>query len=234
MRHLLTLLAALLLCSAPLHAQTLKSLMYNSTNGQVVANTGTNVLTFTNTVQITTLTNVGGGIFTGDMNYANNGISGYDGNEINFEEGTIFGHWTIYGSLSFDNTTNAATTRANLGFSTNLNTLWTATNVTNFRSAIGLGATNNVTFNSLDVADYVLAESIRERNDQSYITFDNDLLRLYSDNVIFIESPLQFETPTLAATTRANLGLGASNTVTLAGLTNNGDLTINGTTATNG
>ena len=143
MRHLLTLLAALLLCSAPLHAQTLKSLMYNSTNGQVVANTGTNVLTFTNTVQITTLTNVGGGIFTGDMNYANNGISGYDGNEINFEEGTIFGHWTIYGSLSFDNTTNAATTRA-------------------------------------------------------------------------------------------NLGLGASNTVTLAGLTNNGDITINGTTATNG
>jgi|SanBayMetagenome_1026888.scaffolds.fasta_scaffold11002_2 hypothetical protein len=33
---------------------------------------------------------------------------------------------------------------------------------------------------------------------------------------------------------RANLGLGASNVVTFAGLSNNGDITINNTTATNG
>ena len=47
MKTLLTLLFATL-CAATGYGQTLKSLMYNSTNGQVVANTGTNGLTFTN------------------------------------------------------------------------------------------------------------------------------------------------------------------------------------------
>ena len=37
-----------------------------------------------------------------------------------------------------------------------------------------------------------------------------------------------------ASATRANLGLGATNIVTFAGLTNNGDITINETTASNG
>ena len=53
----------------------------------------------------------------------------------------LAGNTRIDGAISFDNTTNAATTRANLGFSTNLNTLWTATNASNARSAVGLGAT---------------------------------------------------------------------------------------------
>lgn len=54
---------------------------------------------------------------------------------------------TFTNALNFSN---AATTRANLGFSTNLNTLWTATNSSNARSAVGLGLaaltnTSNVT-----------------------------------------------------------------------------------------
>jgi hypothetical protein len=48
MRHLLTILAALLLCSVPLHAQTIRTLGYNTTNSQVVV--ATNLLTFTNEV----------------------------------------------------------------------------------------------------------------------------------------------------------------------------------------
>jgi hypothetical protein len=47
-------------------------------------------------------------------------------------------------------------------------------------------------------------------------------------------SALQFDSTNIAAATRTNLGLGASNFVTFAGLTNNGDITINQTTATNG
>jgi hypothetical protein len=47
MRHLFTLLLVTL-CATTSYAQTIKSLGFNSTNGQVVANTGTNVLTFTN------------------------------------------------------------------------------------------------------------------------------------------------------------------------------------------
>jgi len=91
MRYLLTILAALFLCAAPAQSQTLKSLMYNSTNGNVIYS-GTNALTFTN-------------------------------------------------SLSFG--TNAAVTRTNLS----LGSTWlTNTNVTNFRSAIGLGTTNEATF----------------------------------------------------------------------------------------
>jgi hypothetical protein len=50
--RLLTLLAALLLC-APSHAQTIKSLGFNTTNGFVVYS-GTNPLTFTNSLQFAT------------------------------------------------------------------------------------------------------------------------------------------------------------------------------------
>jgi hypothetical protein len=47
MKTLTTLLALATLC-ATAYGQTIKSLGYNTTNGQVVANTGTNLLTFTN------------------------------------------------------------------------------------------------------------------------------------------------------------------------------------------
>jgi hypothetical protein len=47
-------------------------------------------------------------------------------------------------------------------------------------------------------------------------------------------SALQFDSTNIAAATRTNLGLGAANFVTFAGLTNNGDISINQTTATNG
>jgi hypothetical protein len=99
MHYLLTIFAALFFCAASAQSQTLKSLMYNSTNGQVVY-AGTNALTFTN-------------------------------------------------ALSFG--TNAAvTTRTNLS----LGATWlTNTNVTNFRTAIGLGATNDVFFKYLEATN---------------------------------------------------------------------------------
>lgn len=43
--------------------------------------------------------------------------------------------------LAFSKPSAVSATRVNLGFSTNLNTLWTATNASNARSAAGLGAT---------------------------------------------------------------------------------------------
>jgi hypothetical protein len=52
MKTLTTLLALALFCATG-YGQTIKSLGYNTTNGQVVANTGTNVLTFTNEVGFT-------------------------------------------------------------------------------------------------------------------------------------------------------------------------------------
>ena len=63
MKHLLTLLAALTILAAPAAAQTIKSLGYNTTNGQIVAATNvtwTNSFSFsTNTVAAQVRTNVG-------------------------------------------------------------------------------------------------------------------------------------------------------------------------------
>jgi hypothetical protein len=56
--------------------------------------------------------------------------------------------FTEAGVIVFLNTTNAAITRTNLG----LGATWlTNGNVTNFRSAIGLGTTNTVTFSDVNV-----------------------------------------------------------------------------------
>jgi hypothetical protein len=58
MKLLYTLLAALLLAAAPAAAQTVKALAYNTTNGNV-AYSGTNVLTFTNSVTFASINLVG-------------------------------------------------------------------------------------------------------------------------------------------------------------------------------
>ncbi len=114
MKTLLTLLLAL--CAASGYGQTIRTLGYNTTNGQVVANTGTNTLTFTNA----------GVAFGGDMTISGPVIAG-SGVSFSFEDADF-----AYG---------ASIVRQNLGFSTNLNTFWTATNSSNARSAVGLGAT---------------------------------------------------------------------------------------------
>lgn len=51
--------------------------------------------------------------------------------------------------IEFRNSDSATSTRANLGFSTNLNSLWTATNQQSARSALGLGETNAITFSNI-------------------------------------------------------------------------------------
>jgi hypothetical protein len=80
----------------------------------------------------------------------------------------------------------AATTRTNLG----LGATWlTNDNVTNFRTAIGLGATNTVTF------DAVFASGFFEVGGSS------NTVNIDQDNGI------QFGTTNLAAATRTNLGL---------------------------
>jgi hypothetical protein len=169
MKHLFhTLLLALFLCAAPAQAQTLKSLMFNSTNGQVVANTGTNVLTFVSTTNQSFLPvkfrdwntgqemqivlsdeslvggytavrgsiGSGGGDFQikyglGDADWGNPLLFAFIGDGVwqtvspatTTNDSYRFNH-----PISFNNTTNTAATRANLG----------------------LGATNDVTFSTVD------------------------------------------------------------------------------------
>jgi len=205
MKHLLSiLLLAATLCASS--AQTIRTLGFNTTNGEVVANT-TNALTFTNDVK-----------FGSDMTISGQVIAG-SGVSFSFEDADF-----AYG---------APIVRVNLGFSTNLNTLWTATNssnarsavglgatwltntnVTNFRSAIGLGATNDVEFNSVGQGGGI-------RMDFAAGTiYDSD-----PTNVVFSFGgtwyvPISFSTNTFAATTRTNLGLG------LPALTNTSNVTM--------
>jgi hypothetical protein len=168
MKHFLTTLLLATLCATG-YGQTIKSLGYNTTNGDVVY-AGTNPLVFTNAV-----------FFGGDASINPSGGINYGGSEVmNLEERTLVGDWAVAGGLSFFNTTNAATTRTNLG----LGATWlTNTNVTNFRTAIGLGATNEVLF------DDVLANRF-----------------LSSTFVVYVGSNgIEFEEPSVAAITRTNL-----------------------------
>lgn len=150
MKHLLTIVLTAILC-ATATAQTIRTLGYNSTNGQVVANT-TNALTFTNETRFS-----GGDIIiqSPSISWASAG-SGVNLEELYLHfEGQEKLRWQeedieISVPFSFSGTNSASTTRANLGFSTNLNTLWTATNASNARSAVELGLpaltnTSNVT-----------------------------------------------------------------------------------------
>ena len=142
MRHILTILAALLLCAAPVQAQTLKSLMYNTTNGQVVYS-GTNSLLFTGNVIIA----------NGDLSIGGSGFSGF-GSFLDMEERALRADGSnvfsfsaqimeVFVPITFNNTNIVATTRTNLG----LGATWlTNTNVTNFRTAIGLGTNDSVRF----------------------------------------------------------------------------------------
>jgi hypothetical protein len=161
-KRILTLLLATL-CAATSYGQAMKALMFNSTNGQIVASTGTNVLTFTN-------------------------------------------------ALSFG--TNAATTRTNL----DLGATWlTNTNVTNFRTAIELGATNNVAFRSVRIQEFTTNSAVISFNSgfngiSISSTNGSTGFGFYGDGTLSLSGPIIFGSGpfgvTNAAITRTNLGLG--------------------------
>ena len=230
MKHLLSiLLVALAILAAPAAAQSIKTLGFNESNGVVVANTGTNVLTFTNAIRF----DDGSGDFTS--------ISGPQINTADPNTYIAWGTdvWLFGGKIEFSGTNataNAATTRANLGFSTNLNTLWTATNasnarsavglgatwltntnVTNFRTAVGLGATNDVEFQGVIVGSDLRISNgtIFWGTNERYAPEDNVFL-----TAITVEGSIAFNNTTNAAATRTNLSLG------LAALTNTSNVTM--------
>jgi hypothetical protein len=204
-RFFLTLLFAALCATG--YGQTLKSLMYNTTNGRVMYS-GTNVLTFTNTIRTDRIESatVGSDAFI----YFDSDVIRMEATAVAFE-----GPMEFYFPIVFQGTNSAsvaATTRTNLG----LGATWlTNANVTNFRTAIGLGETNTATF------DGVFAMSYFEVGSSS------NTVNIDQDNGI------QFGTPNLAAATRTNLALGATNNVAFRGITSDGNIVITNQTATN-
>jgi len=165
------------LAAAPATAQTIKSLGFNTTNG-FVTYSGSNSLTFTNALQFstnaraTTRTNLGLGgsdsVTFSNLSLSSNGslaiggmnitaiTSGIDlafkragSTELELKTNGLVLHSGSY-SFSGGNSNGASTTRTNLG----LGATWlTNTNVTNFRTAIGLGTTNNPIFSAITLTE---------------------------------------------------------------------------------
>jgi hypothetical protein len=134
MKTFFTILLATL-CAATSYGQTMKALSYNASNG-VVAYSNTNDLQLPSSLRFGTNTRIISSILQFD-----------DQDRISLEEARFVGDWTFAGTITFEA---AASVRTNLG----LGAAWlTNGNVTNFRTAIGLGATNDVAFNSVNVTN---------------------------------------------------------------------------------
>jgi len=190
MKHLFLTLLLVTLCAATSYAQTIKSLGYNTTNGQIVAATNvvwTNAFSFsTNTVAAQVRTNLSlgatwltntnvtnlraaiglgasnsvifqlieaaSGLAVGDISVNGGGMFGFNG-AVSLEEGLLYrdngtSDWIFGGSgitesgiISFKNSTNAATTRTNLGLP--LQALTNTSNVTTMRALAGSTNTNH-------------------------------------------------------------------------------------------
>ena len=138
MRHLLTILAALIICAAPVQAQTVKALSYN-TNGDIVYGNA-NTLTFTNAqVRLSPVVLIG-------TNFASIAAGGNFISMTDANGDTVFlantNLVTFYDAIGFNSASNRATTRTNLG----LGATWlTNTSPENFRSAILPSYSNNAT-----------------------------------------------------------------------------------------
>lgn len=151
MRHLLTILAVLFLCSLPAQAQTLKAVMYN-TNGQVVYNSA-NQLRFTNEI---------GFASSGDiMSLSDLGIAFTSTNS-----NTSTPVFTFEDAGADKLRQNA---RENLGFSTNLNTFWTATNAQAAARALSGSTNTNHPFSG--------TVSVVGTNNTNTLTFSNGILQ---------------------------------------------------------
>jgi len=217
MKTFLTIFLATL-CAATGYGQTMKALSYNASNGVVSAPS----ITFTSQVSILGVT------------VAPDGMLQYDGNDVLELSSSTF--------LSGVQFSQPAATRSNLGLPL---AALTNTNVTNFRTAIGLGATNDVMFNSIILTGNITVGptsvtfgqtpfggiAIGGQGNPEIVTVVQGGMSLNLSNQGY---GFGTNNPQGAGLTRTNLNLGATNIVTFAGLTNNGDITINSTTASNG
>jgi hypothetical protein len=142
------ILLAAALAAAPAAGQTIKSLGYNTTNGQVVYS-GVNTLTFTNTPHFTNTIRLGvfgSGSDRGFVGRSPGGTFALYGTNVTTAQPSFYG---------FDGSANTAfsagVARTNLGGTTVGNSVFTATNAAAAASAIGLGTSNSVLFGSVEV-----------------------------------------------------------------------------------
>jgi hypothetical protein len=218
------------------YGQTIKSLGYNTTNGQVVYS-GTNTLAFTNeTIKFQRV---------GEPDYitiSEGRTIGYflSENYINLEEMTFSPRISVYdGTNSLEISAVAAQTRTNLA----LGATWlTNTNVTNFRTAIGLGATDGVVFAAgltnnvgigVESTNTGLASGGAIQGGLGLVQNGNLVARFDSFDGIRVYRQIKFDSG--SAETRTNLGLGGGITTNRTFVSYDGtNYTTNSVTISNG
>jgi hypothetical protein len=159
LRLSILLLAAAALAAAPAAGQTVKSLGYNTTNGQIVYS-GTNALTFTNALQFSTnaraatRTNLGGTTVGDSVFTATNAAAAATAIGLGTTNSVAFSSIAIgAGDLIFSN--DSIYWATDVRWSPEDNTFFTAIQFdsTNIAAAtltnLGLGATNAVTFSNI-------------------------------------------------------------------------------------
>lgn len=219
MRQLLSILAALCLLAAPAAAQTLKALSFNTSNGVVVANTGTNKLTFNDDVRFA----------QGDFVIGASGAVLWQG-DIAFE----IENKTLYGPWNFDE---PGAVRTNIGLgATNSPTLAGLT-VTNLGSSgassvvfaedtgllyamsygatltnLGISSNNAVSFANVSIGQTTPTNGllfIRRTNNEPFLGLAN----LIASNNTTISNETLFRVGVAEATNRAaQFGFRSTNT----------------------
>jgi hypothetical protein len=204
------LLSLLLACAA--QGQTLKSLMYNTTNGQV-AYSGTNVLNFVaneNAVLNDTPASFSANGFTMSIVVTDENLEvGYDAPSGSIGVGTDQ-FWIKYGTNVNDWARPLLIKSEDYWPGAFLGATWlTNTNVTNFRTAIGLGDTNVVTF---DVVRSAFGFRVQQGTN-IFVYIGDDVVEMSVPLNIYAADGISFagsNAVTSAAATRTNLGLGWS------------------------
>jgi hypothetical protein len=171
MKTLFAILAAMTLCSAPAHAQTLKALMVNTTNGHIVATN--NDLRFTNAGAV-----IATSFEAGEMRVSSEGIRTTEfGGALDFETKELITDDVVVFSfsstsfilnqpVSFASTANAAASRTNL--SLGLPALTNTSNVTTMRALSGSTNTNHPFSGSI---------SVTGTNNTNTLVFSNGILQ---------------------------------------------------------
>jgi hypothetical protein len=230
MKTLLTLLLAAF-CAATGYGQTIKTLGYNTTNGQVVYS-GTNTLTLMGSNGI--VIDAGGGqtitVNVSGINFQ----TGPNGSVLNIPSDNPV---ELGGGVWDD-----PSVRSSLGFSTNLNTFWKSTNSSDARSAVNLGATwltnTNVTNFRTAIGLGINDTVTLAYGTDAYIGQDGGGLyveNFYPDYIQCGQFGIGFGTTNSAATTRTNLGLGGGITATNTFVSYNGtNYTTNSVSISNG
>jgi hypothetical protein len=154
--RLLILLAAAALAAAPAAGQTIKSLGFNTTNGNIVAATNvtfTNSVGFATNARAATRTNLGGTTVGNAVFTATNAEAARTAISAAAADGFGVVSNAYKAGILVDFTDGAFGADA-LSYADGV---WAVSNPTNFRTAIGLGATNNVTFSNITASGTLTA-----------------------------------------------------------------------------